>query len=337
MQLQTNTRIAPIVDVSTYDNGTFSYSSLWEGDEEAEREEGRFVCNDYDQSKVGEKLVEEANRVFAKHKPLSEYGVVSIKATKFGSPRFYNFETDWLDLDIEVDDTFWDKARDLILQPNNRKRIVAYAADHWVSYDGFMSTMLNRLKSLSRDTWRHKEYGTPMATDAEIEGALVADLIDAFYNLQNSRGLNEIQEMGAILMLMWNIEYPADVGGTSWVSEDMYEHMRGNSSLSEFCTVIPYDEMYRKIGESLIDFNGHLAATDAQYRKYLECGVGEDSKKRAAAWMDAFRNEIAEWSSEQNSIIEREAPKWDAIRDELDDMREDWENRLKAGWPGAWK
>ena len=82
----TSTRIAPIVDVSTY-NGPFDYESLWQGDEDAEREEGRFVCGDYDSAKMAERIVSEANRVFEAERPLSQYGVVSIRATKFGSPR----------------------------------------------------------------------------------------------------------------------------------------------------------------------------------------------------------------------------------------------------------
>lgn len=82
----TSTRIAPIVNVSTYE-GPFDYESLWRSDEYAEREEGRFVCNDYDHAKMGDRIVEEANRVFDAERPLSQYGVVSIRATRFGSPR----------------------------------------------------------------------------------------------------------------------------------------------------------------------------------------------------------------------------------------------------------
>lgn len=85
--LHTSTNIAPIVDVSTYDGGPFSYESLWQSDEDAEREEGRFVCDDYDFAKIGNRIVEEANRVFEAERPLSQYGVVSIRATKFSSPR----------------------------------------------------------------------------------------------------------------------------------------------------------------------------------------------------------------------------------------------------------
>ena len=85
----TNTSIAPVCDVSTYE-GPFSYESLWQCDEEAEREEGRLVCNDYKSSEMGERIVKEANLVFERYKPLAYYGVVSIKATKFGSPREFD-------------------------------------------------------------------------------------------------------------------------------------------------------------------------------------------------------------------------------------------------------
>ena len=185
MTLNTSTRIAPIVDVSTYE-GPFSYDSLWQSDEDSEREEGRFVCDDYDFSKMGDRIVEEANKVFEANKPLSQYGVVSIKATKFGSPREYNFMSDWLDLEVVVDDSFWQLAKEAIFKPENRAKIIGYAGNRWVSYDGFSSAMLNRVSYLSRDHWKHEHYGTHMATDAEVEAALVADLEDAFTVRTNS-------------------------------------------------------------------------------------------------------------------------------------------------------
>lgn len=205
--LHTSTNIAPIVDVSTYDGGPFSYESLWQSDEDAEREEGRFVCNDYDSKKMGDRIVEEANKVFEAESPLSQYGVVSIRATKFGSPREYNFTTDWLDLEVEVNAQFFTLARQAVLKKDNRKAIVKYAEDHWVSYDGFCSAMLNRISTLSRDTWKHKRYGTHMAEDDEVEKALVADLCEAFDHLENGTGDDEFREFGAILALLWLIEF----------------------------------------------------------------------------------------------------------------------------------
>lgn len=343
MTLNTSTRIAPIVDVSTYE-GPFSYDSLWQSDEDSEREEGRFVCNDYDFSKMGDRIVEEANKVFEANKPLSQYGVVSIKATRFGSPREYNFMSDWLDLDVEVDDSFWQLAKKAIFDPKNRAKIVEYAGNHWVSYDGFSSAMLNRVSYLSRDHWKHEHYGTHMATDAEVEAALVADLEDAFSALSTETSEDEFREFGAILALLWLIEYPGDfercdespIWG-SWVTDEMVESIRGNSSLSDFCTVLERDELKEKVGDSLIDFDGFMRETELSYEKYVKSGVGEDSQARAKAWLGVVRKDVDGWKEKQTNLVEWHAPKWDEIKQELAELKEEWDAKLEVGWPGAWK
>lgn len=341
----TSTRIAPIVDVSTYE-GPFSYESLWEADEESDREEGRFVCDDYDFSKMGDRIVEEANKVFAAEKPLLQYGVVSIKAMKFGSPREYNFMSDWLDLDVEVDDSFWQLAKEAIFKPENRAKIVGYAGDHWVSYDGFSSAMLNRICTLSRDRWRHEHCGTHMATDKEVEDALLADLEDAFAALSTETSDDEFREFGAILALLWLIEYPYDFDREnydpvplygSWVTDEMVESLRENSSLSEFCTILEYGELDKKVRDALIDFDGFMSETERQYEKYVKCGVGEASQARAKAWLEAVRKDVEEGKRLQRQCVEENAPKWDRVREELDELREEWDARLKVGWPEAWK
>lgn len=343
MTLSTSTRIAPIADVSTYD-GPFGYESLWGADEESEREEGRFVCDDYDSEKMGERIVEEANRVFEAEKPLSRYGVVSIKATKFGSPREYNFMSDWLDLEVVVDDSFWRLAKEAIFKPENRAKIVGYAGNHWVSYDGFSSAMLNRISYLSRDHWKHEHYGTHMATDAEVEAALVADLGDAFAALSTETSDDEFREFGAILALLWLIEYPSDfqrcdespIWG-SWVTDEMIESIRGNSSLSEFCTVLERSELTEKVGDALIDFDGFMRETELSYEKYVKSGVGEDSQARAKAWLEVVRKDVDGWKEKQTNLVEWHAPKWDAIKQELAELKEEWDAKLEVGWPGAWK
>lgn len=343
MTLNTSTRIAPIVDVSTYE-GPFSYDSLWDADEESDREEGRFVCDDYDSSKMGDRIVEEANKVFEAEKPLKKYGVVSIKATKFGSPREYNFMTDWLDLDVEVDDSFWQLAKEAIFDPKNRARIVEYAGDHWVSYDGFSSAMLNRICTLSRDHWRHTHYGTHMATDKEVEDALLADLEDAFEGLATETSEDEFREFGAILALLWLIEYPSDfqrcdespIWG-SWVTDAMIESLRGNSSLSDFCTILERDELKEKVGDSLIAFDVFVKELERSYEKYVKSGVGEASQARAKAWLETVRKDVKEFEDRQQRRVELYAPEWDKVRDELAELREEWDAKLEAGWPGAWK
>lgn len=330
----TNTNIAPICNVSTYE-GPFSYESLWQNDEEAEREEGRLVCDDYNKSAMGERIVKEANRVFGRDKPLKDYGVVSIKATKFGSPREYNFMTDWLDLEVEVDDTFFAKAKKAILDPANRKAVVKYAGDNWVSRDGFASSMLDRISTLSRDAWKAKHYGTRMATDEDVEKALVADMDDVFGALENDTSKDAFREFGAVLALLWLIEYPSDfdpdVGSVygSWVTDEMVEHLRGNSSLSEFCTVLDKDDLENRFGEHLFDSEDWIREFDKDGEKYLACEFA-DNVRTKKLW-DEYRKLVLEAlgnvDREQCDIIRRYATsdkqRDDEINELLDGFRED--------------
>lgn len=330
----TNTNIAPVCDVSTYE-GPFSYESLWSGDEEAEREEGRIVCDDYSYSAMGERIVKEANRVFGRDKPLADYGVVSIKATKFGSPREYNFMTDWLDLSVEVDETFFAKAKKAILDPANRKTVVKYAGDNWVTRDGFCSQMLNRISCLSRDAWKASHYGTPMATDEDVEKALLADLDEVFDALENDTSEDMFREFGAVLALLWLIEYPSDFDLSddsptygSWVTEEMVEHLRCNSSLSEFCTVMDLGEATGKFPEAkalLDDIAAARTRLAEQYRKYCETGVSEEAKASQAKYVEELGKTFAAYETGVKSVIEWHWPNEDAVRSKLAEIREEWE------------
>lgn len=270
----TNTHIAPIVDVSTYE-GPFSYESLWQPDEDAEREEGRVVCWDYDSRKMGERIVEEANNVFEAEKPLIEYGVMEIKATKFGSPREYNFMSDWLDLTVTVDPVFFKRARKAILDPDNRKAIVEHCKEHWVSRDGFNSFMLNRVQDLSLNWWEHEHYGRHMSTDAEAEAAVMADLKDVLVALENETSEDMYRDFGAVLALLWRFEYPGDFDrrlseswSGSWVTDRMEENLRCNCSVSEFCTVLDKDEIRERFGAHMVDFDARRKEFKADLDKY---------------------------------------------------------------------
>lgn len=330
----TNTQIAPIVDVSTYE-GPFSYESLWQPDEESELDEGRIVCWDYDSKKMGECIVEEANRVFSNEKPLVEYGVMEIKATRFGSPREYNFMTDWLDLHVTVDDSFFERARKAILDPENRKAIVKHCKDHWVSKDGFDSFMLNRVRDLSLNWWEHEHYGRRMSTDLDIEAAVMADLREALALLESETSEDMYRDFGAVLALLWRFEYPADFDKDldqlygSWVTEEMVEHLRGNSSISEFCTVLDKDEVEARFGAHMIDFDRRRREFKADLGKY--CSADFPDKARIEKVCERFRWKVGrvfnELEREQVRVIANHATsdraKDDAVNERLDDFREE--------------
>lgn len=292
----TNTHIAPIVDVSTYD-GPFSYENLWQSEEDAEREEGRVVCWDYDSKKLGERLVKEANKVFEAEKPLSGYGVVEIKATKFGSPREYNFMSDWLDLSVKVDESFFEKARRAILDPENKKAIVEHCKDHWVSKDGFNSFMLNRVQNLSLNWWEHHHYGRHMSTDEEVEAAVMADLQEVLTLLENETSENEYRDFGAVLALLWRFEYPGDFDRSiseswsgSWVADRMVDNLRGNSSLSDFCTVLDKDEIKERFGAHMVDFGERRKEFKAELDKYRSAYF--EDKARIEKTCDLFMRKV---------------------------------------------
>lgn len=333
----TNTRIAPIVDVSTY-YGPFSYEYLWQDDEAAERDEGRVVCWDYDSKKMGERIVEEANKVFEAEKPLAGYGVVEIRATKFGSPREYNFTSDWLDLSVKVDDSFFEKARKAILDPENRKAIVEHCKDHWVSRDGFISSMLNRVRDLSLNWWEHHHCGRHMSTDEEIEEAVMSDLQEVLVMLEEETDEDELRDFGAILALLWRFEYPGDFDrrlpeswSGSWVTDRMVENLLCNSSVSEFCTVLDKDEIRERFGTHMVDFDGRRKEFKADLVKYLSADF--ENKTRTEKACKLFERKAGkvfdELEDAQLDIIANHATgdksKDGKVNDLLDDFREEVE------------
>lgn len=336
----TNTHIAPIVDVSTYD-GPFSYEHLWQDDETYEREEGRVVCWDYDSNKLGERLVKEANKVFEAEKPLAGYGVVEIKATKFGSPREYNFMSDWLDLSVKVDESFFDKARTAIFDPKNRKTIVEHCKDHWVSKDGFTSFMLNRVQNLSLNWWEHTHYGRHMSTDEEVEAAVMADLQEILTILEDET--SEYRDFGAVLALLWRFEYPEDFDRSlseawsgSWVTDLMEEHLRGNSAIFDFCTVLDEDEIKERFGAHMVNFDERRKEFKADLDKYY--AMDFDNKARVEKLRELFAWKVEkvfnELKNTQLNIIANHATgdksKDEKINDLLDDFQDEVEERTNS-------
>lgn len=339
-KFETNTHIAEILDVSTYE-GPFSYESLWSGEEESEREEGRLVCDDYRHDLLGEQLVHEANLVFDADKPLADYGVKSIKATKFGSPREYNFTTDWLDLEVTVDEAFFDKALAAIDDPKNRKAIVDYCKAHWVSNDGFSSSMLNRVSRLSLDHWRHSHYGTHLSTDAEIEAAVMADLAEAIVHLRYGTGDDDFREFGAILVLLWLFEYPEDFTGDEWpwMTTQMFEHMRGNSSLSAFCTVLDKDEIAARFGDHMCRFDAFQEQVEKEKSKYLESDFPDPA--HAKATVDRFTENVKKYlddrrRDELDVISENIGSGDEAVCAKLDEFRQEWNESVYAALRKLW-
>ena len=333
----TSTQIAPIANVSTY-GGPFGYESLWRDCEAAEREAGRVVCRDYDLRKMGERLVEEANRVFEEEKPLAGYGVVEIRATEFISPREYNFMSDWLALSVKVDGTFFGRAGEAVLAPENRKAVVRHCRDRWVSRDGFVSFMLNRVRGLSLGLRGRA------STDEEIEEAVVADLREALALLESGTSPDETRDFGAVLALLWRFAYPGDFDSVrseswsgSWVADRMEDGMRSRFSLSDFCTVLDEDEVVERFGGHMVDFGRRRREFKADLDRYRSADFADKARiERLCELLErGARKVFGELEASQTDIIAGSAT-GDASRDRnvndlLDAFREEEvERRLSS-------
>ena len=156
MKFETSTAIIPMLYVGMYDsclspNSVFSYE--FEDEENKDRdfdeEWDRFDYTSY-KTAVGKKAAAIAERI------ANEYlnGKNGIKAVTSNedilSPKDYNFETDVLSIDVEMEEDFME-----VLQSNFKKweeengAVAKWVKDHYTSYDGFWSAIPNSLAEIA--------------------------------------------------------------------------------------------------------------------------------------------------------------------------------------------
>lgn len=329
---QTSTQIAPIVSVGTY-WGWFEYESLWSLQEEDAREEGRFVCDDYSHRKLGDAIVETANEVFEQEKPFADVGVRSIRATGFGSPREYNFCDDWLDLEFEVDDDFFDRAEARILAPENRGVVEKYIEENWCSRDGFTSFM-----PCTRDNGRWGEPGKRYE-DPDVDG-----LREVFKALKGELELPECDAwrwFGGVIAILHAVE-----GGEAPQDDDFYGTLTGvlferfveNHSLGDFCTVMDPDEAeakYPGVKALLALPAGEKKALEGTLAKYLASDVPPEAKKRAEEEVEARARALDKFAHDVREAVEWNHPREDAVNDRLAELAREWTETF--GGPAAAK
>ena len=322
---QTSTRIAPIVSVGTY-WGWFEYERLWGAQEDDYHGEGMFVCGDYSHDKFGEAIVETANEVFEEEKPFEDVGVVSIKATKFGSPREYNFGDDWLELDFEVEDDFFDKAEAKIFAPENRETVEKYIEKHWCSRDGFNSFM--------PCTKGNGHWGEP---GERYEDPDVEELHKVFKALRGELEPPEYEDewrwFGGVIALLNAIALKdkelMDDTDQFWGSLTgcLLVRFEGTHSLSEFCTILDLDEAeerYPGVKELLALPDEGRRELEGSLLKYIESGVSEDAKKRAKEEVGARIKWLEKFEEDIRAAVEWYHPNKSAVKGRLSELRQKW-------------
>lgn len=307
---ETSTQIAPIIYVGTYDS-LLSYESMFSYQEDEEHEEGRFVCNNFDWGKYKNTIVETANRIFAEERPLENHGVKSIVAIKMGSPQYYNYITDWLELKVEVEDDFLDRAEKVLLDPKNEKVIDEFMAACWRTRDGYLSRM---------------------------PAERISELPEVFRMLrEDDCGIDDMRAFGTVLMLLMVVDGPAPdifsdqpMQGSEFLTDRLAREIQDNCYISDYCTVLERDEAQKRYG-GIIWFDTFDEAekqlTDGLER-YKSCGVSaeavadvESEVKRRLERIDKYRDEIRE-AIEYNHDNEAK------VREILSDVRDDWMNEF---------
>ena len=325
---QTSTRVAPIISVGTY-WGWFDYERLWESAEQAEHEEGRFVCDDYSNKKLGEAIVKTANEVFKDEKPFENVGVKLIKATKFGSPREYNFCDDWLELDFEVEDDFFDKAEAKIFDPKNRKTVEEYIKNEWCSRDGFFSYM-----PCVRSNGHWGEPGQRYE-DPDVEG--LHTVFKALRGELETPDYDGYLWFGGVIALLYAIALKdkelRDDTDEFWGSLTgcLLEKFEVNYSLSDFCTVLDPDEAEEKypgVKELLALPEKGQQELEEGLRKYLEFGVPEAAKKRIQEEVDGRIKWLEKFRFEVRNAVEWSHPNEYAVKGKLAELRQEWTDKF---------
>ena len=143
---QLATSILPILDVGMYESRISPlimaedfYNMLDEDDDRTSDDEKCFKNKEYDN------FIREKAQFIADTEWLpimKQFGVVSIKFTDWFHPREYNFSTDYLDIEIKVEDDFEKRVtpilKDII---ENHKWAKEYINDNFKSHSGFISYM----------------------------------------------------------------------------------------------------------------------------------------------------------------------------------------------------
>jgi len=156
MKFETSTSIIPMLYVGMYDS-VLSPESVFNYEFEDEENKGRDFDEEWERfdytaykTAVGKKAAAIAERI------AEEYlnGKNGIKAvTSNGdilSPKYYNFSTDVLSIDVEMEEDFME-----VLQSNFKKwekengAVAKWVKDHYTSYDGFLSAIPNNLAEIA--------------------------------------------------------------------------------------------------------------------------------------------------------------------------------------------
>ena len=301
---ETSTNILPLINVGHYWG---PFEDFWLCDEEDERREGNFVCDDYDFEKFKEAIVEEANKILEKAELFKAYGVASIKATSMGSPKEYNFGDDWLNLEVTVEDDFLDRAEKAIFDPKYHDLLDEFARREWSSRDGFSSSMRAWNLDEMHEVFDHIRKGTS--------------------------GIDDMRDFGSVLCLLREIEIhekrmeredDAREGNLTW---ELVGNVRYKHSFSDFVTILSREEVQKRYPlVAIMDkFDAADAMLDESMKKYAASSVSQEAIDKTRKEVDRRHDKIDDYRSYIRSDVELRYPDDEAVNAALKKHIAKWE------------
>jgi hypothetical protein len=297
----------PIIDVGTYDS-LLSYDNMFDEQIKEARQEGKFVCEDFDWNKYKQTIVDTSNQIFQEELLLEKYGVKSIMATKMGSPLYYNYITDWLDLKVEVEDDFLDRAEKVLLDAKNEKKIDSFMKKHWETRDGFISSM---------------------------PAERVWDLPKVFKMLREDYcGIDDMRAFGTVLMLLMVVEDQYSYGSdndevyahSSYLTDLLVNRLIENCYIGDYVTVLDRGEVEKLYGDYL--FLGAIDELEKQLKEGLErykaSGASEDEIASVSKEAKCRLGKIADYRERTYDAVERYHGDPKMVKYSLDDLRDEW-------------
>ena len=274
--IPTRTQVWPICHVGSYDGDVLDPDYVLRVEDEktlldSEGDGERIVSWEFDSESWDEAVVKAAQDAFDRNEPLKDRGVKRVIVKKYWHPSEYNFITDDLYVDVEVDDVneFVRNAKDVVLAEENREKVEKYVLDHWHSRDGFFSHMSETYDELADD------FDTFLSEDDKDTNFHCYD-VELF--------------LGEVLTLLSLIDGEIADGedgeslyGRGDITDDIVEHLGQNYSASEFYLVYKTEEVLKANGIKEPEWGEETAILEsacAKYRACFEDGSEQDVKCR---------------------------------------------------------
>ena len=206
---------------------------------------------------------------FDQNEPLKEFGVKHVKVTKYWHPREYNFVTDQLYLDVELDDGLEveDWVRNAVKEigkPEHKEKVSKFIKDNWKSRDGFTSFM--PAEDYDEFFKVAEEFCSPEGGEVDFE-----------------RFVGSVLALLSLVTGELDFDNDDSLYGGGAITDDIVEYLNQNHLASEFYLIYKPKEILKRYGIEEPDWDEEIAILEDACTKYRACfeeGSEQDVKCR---------------------------------------------------------